>query len=359
MKYSLWLSGIPGIGPAKIRMLIEAFGSAREVYFAPEEQILSVKGLSDANRESVLACQREQDVDRAWWELNEKGISFTSMEYESYPSRLRDITNPPYCLFYRGSLPDDAEKNVAIVGARSRSAYGQGVARMLSQKLAEGGVGIISGLAMGIDADAHQGALDGAGKTYAVLGCGVDVCYPARNRFLYEQIPQHGCVLSEYPPGMQPISGYFPARNRIIAGLSDCVIVIEAREKSGSLITADCAMEQGKDVYALPGRITDPLSCGTNRLISQGAGIISDIDDFLKDWAIIHQGNLTSHNFHKNLLEKEEMLVYSELDFRPIGIGTLMERTSLKLTELLDVLTRLQEKGFVREIAPNYFTQVV
>jgi DNA processing protein len=359
MKYSLWLSGVPGIGPAKIRMLFDAFGSAREVYFAPEEQLLSVKGLSDANRESLLACRRESNVDRAWWELNEKGIRFTSMEYESYPRRLLDITNPPYCLFYRGNLPDGAGKNIAIVGARNRSAYGQGVARALSKKLAEGGIGIISGLAMGIDADAHQGALDGAGKTYAVLGCGVDVCYPARNRFLYEQIPQHGCVLSEYPPGMQPIAGYFPARNRIIAGLSDCVIVIEAREKSGSLITADCAMEQGKDVYALPGRITDPLSCGCNRLIAQGAGIISDIDDFLKDWTIIHSGNLTSHNFHKDLLEKDEMLVYSVLDFRPIGIGTLMERTSLSLTELLDVLMRLQEKGFIREIAPNFFTQVV
>jgi DNA processing protein len=359
MKYSLWLSIVPGIGTARIRELFSYFGSAREVYFATEEQLLAVKGLTDANRESLIEHRRNKDPDREWWQLSQKGISFTSMEWDSYPRRLLNITNPPYGLYYKGDLPREEEKTVAIVGARNRSAYGQGVARELAKSLAEGGVCVISGLAMGIDADAHQGALAGSGRTCAVLGNGVDVCYPARNRFLYEQIPQHGGLISEYPPDMQPLSGCFPARNRIISGLSDCVVVIEAREKSGSLITADYAMEQGKDVYALPGRITDALSGGCNRLIAQGAGIISNIDDFLKDWAIIRQGDSISFDFRKNLLEKEEMLVYSELDFRPVGIGTLLERTSLQLTELLDVLMRLQEKGFVRETTPNFFTQVV
>jgi DNA processing protein len=359
MKYSLWLSGIPGIGPAKIRMLLSVFGSARDVYFATEEQLSAVKGLTDANREGLVEHRRTNDPDREWWQLCRKGISFTSMEWDSYPGRLLHIANPPYGLYYKGGLPGEDEKTVAIVGARNRSAYGQGVARELAKRLAEGGVCVVSGLAMGIDADAHQGALDGSGRTYAVLGSGVEVCYPLRNRHLYEQLPQHGGLVSEYPPDMQPLAAFFPARNRIISGLSDCVVVIEAREKSGSLITADYAMEQGKDVYALPGRITDALSGGCNRLIAQGAGIISNVDDFLKDWAIIRQGKLSSFDFRKNLLEKEEMLVYSELDFRPVGIGTLMEKTSLQLTELLDVLMRLQEKGFVRETAPNFFTQVV
>jgi DNA processing protein len=359
MKYSRWLSEVPGVGPAKIRLLLSAFGSARDVYFAAEEQLSAVEGLTDANRESLIEHRRNNDPDREWWQLAQRGINFTSMEWDSYPRRLLNITNPPYGLYYKGSIPGEDEKTVAIVGARNRSAYGQGVARELAKSLAEGGVCVISGLAMGIDADAHQGALAGSGRTYAVLGNGVDVCYPARNRFLYDQLPQYGGLISEYPPDMQPLSGCFPARNRIISGLSDCVVVIEAREKSGSLITADYAMEQGKDVYALPGRITDALSGGCNRLIAQGAGIISNVDDFLKDWAIIRQGKLSSHDFRKNLLEKEEMLVYSELDFRPVGIGTLMERTSLPLTELLDVLMRLQEKGFVRETIPNFFTQVV
>ncbi len=153
----------------------------------------------------------------------------------------------------------------------------------LARALAQNRMDIISGMAMGIDADAHSGALEENGDTYAVLGCGVDVCYPKRNRYLYEKMQDRGGILSEYPPGTPPLPGYFPQRNRIIAGLADYVIVMEARKKSGSLITADYAMEQGKEVYALPGRVTDALSEGTNHLIQQGAGIFVSVEDFLQE----------------------------------------------------------------------------
>ncbi len=359
MKYALWLSNIPGIGSAKIHYLLSGFPSARDLYFATEQQLKEVPGIRDEDRERIIRSRDVWDLEKEMWSLNEKGIGFTCMESDDFPPKLFDISNPPYSLYYKGRLPGKDDKAVAIVGARGRSAYGRCVAQELSRTLAGAGVSVVSGLALGIDADAHEGAMEGGGATYAVLGNGVNICYPAKNRHLYDQIAQCGGVLSEYPPDEQPLPYRFPARNRLISALSDCVVVIEAREKSGSLITADHAMEQGKDVYALPGRITDPLSAGCNRLIRQGAGILYSVEDFLKEWEIIGQSRIPALELKKKLLEKEELLVYSELDFCPTGIGTLMERTSLRLVELLDILARLKQKGFIRETVPNFFERAV
>jgi len=218
---------------------------------------------------------------------------------------------------------------------------------------------IISGMAMGIDADAHSGALEENGDTYAVLGCGVDVCYPKRNRYLYEKMQDRGGILSEYPPGTPPLPGYFPQRNRIIAGLADYVIVMEARKKSGSLITADYAMEQGKEVYALPGRVTDALSEGTNHLIQQGAGIFVSVEDFLQELQLQPKNITTQIDFRKNLLEKDESLVYALLDFYPVGLGTLIEKSPYGLVEILPVLERLEQKGFIQETIPNYYIKTI
>ncbi len=248
-------------------------------------------------------------------------------------------------------------KSVAIVGARSRSEYGLQVARQLGETLARNGVAVISGLARGIDADAHIGALDGGGRTYAVLGCGVDICYPRSNRYLYDRILEHGGgILSEYPPGQTPLAGLFPQRNRIISGLSDCVVVVEARKKSGSLITADFAMEQGRDVYAVPGRVGETLSEGTNRLIYQGAGIYMGPEEFLSE---LHLGGkfTLDLNFSKKKLEKEESLVYSVLDLNPIGLGTILQKTSIPLEHLLEILASLVEKGYIWESVPNYYVR--
>jgi DNA processing protein len=192
-----------------------------------------------------------------------------------------------------------------------------------------------------------------------VLGCGPDVCYPRTNRYLYDKMTEHGGILSEYPPGTQPLPARFPQRNRIIAGLSDVVVVIEAREKSGSLITADYAMEQGKEVYALPGRITDDLSRGCNNLIAQGAGILTGVEEFLRELAPEADCGMVQMDFRKNLLEKDEMMVYTLLDFYPIGLGTMVEKSSLGLSELLEVLDRLERKGFARETIPNYYVRTI
>ena len=200
-----------------------------------------------------------------------------------YPARFEGLSNMPEELYVMGSLPDENAPAVAIVGARMCSRYGHNIAFTFGKKLAEHGVSVISGMALGIDGAAQEGALSGGGKTYAVLGCGVDVCYPRSNKMLYDRIPERGGILSEFPPGTQPLPYNFPLRNRLISALADVVIVVEARKKSGSLITVDYALEQGRSVYAVPGRVGDALSDGCNYLIAQGAGIAWSVEAIIEE----------------------------------------------------------------------------
>ena len=185
------------------------------------------------------------------------------------------------------------------------------------------------------------------------------ICYPPQNQYLYNRILDNGGVISEYKPGTRPRSVYFPLRNRIISGLCDALIVVEAKIKSGSLISADYAIEQGKDVYVVPGRITDELSAGCNKLISQGAHIISSMDELCEQLDVSTYNNYVQIDFRKNILEKDELLVYSLLDFRPIGISNLMDEINIELSKLLNILDNLKNKGFAREIVPNYFVKVL
>lgn len=358
-KYALWLFLVDGITSTRIHYLLKTFSCAQEIYSLSKEQLLKCEGVDEKLAEKMIESKKSWDLEYEAERLEERGIFFISEEEEEYPQRLLRIANAPYGIFYKGSLPDPAKKAVSIVGARGRSAYGKQVAEKIAKELALRNVNVISGLALGIDADAHKGALAAKGTTYGVLGCGVDICYPNQNQYLYDEILKNGGILSEYPPKISPKQYMFPARNRIIAGLCDCLIVIEAREKSGSLITADFAMEQGKDVFALPGRITDPLSAGTNRLIKQGAGVLYNIEDFLKEWDLFDASSALQMDFRKNVLEKDELLVYSLLDFCPVGIGTLCDKSSLPILTLFEILERLQQKGFVKEIIPNYFVQTV
>ena len=357
MKYAYWLANIPGIHAAKIELLYENAASAEEIYEFKWSSLKKIEGLTEEDAKNIYMSKKRWDLDEKWFSLMEQGIGFVSKEDSHFPEKLKYIPNAPYALYYVGNLPEEGRKSVAIVGARGRSAYGSEVAKRLGKVLSEHGVQVISGLAKGIDGDAHKGALEGSGDTFAVLGCGVDVCYPREHKYLYEKISGNGGIISEYPPGTQPVSWQFPARNRIISGLSDCVVVIEAKEKSGSLITADFAMEQGRDVYALPGRITDPLSKGCNKLIKQGAGIVESVEDFMADLDILTEMSYTQLDFRKNLLEKDERLVYSLTDFRPIGVATLMEKTEISISRLLEILEHLEELGLIRETFTNYYVR--
>lgn len=357
--YRYWFDNLKGVTPVKKRILFDFFGSAKCLYHASESVLSEIAGIGIEDIGAILESRKLWKLEDEWMKLQARGISFVTLEDEEYPAKLKQIVAPPYALYYIGQLPAAPRRSVAIVGARGRSAYGSQVARALAKALAQAGVDVISGMALGIDTDGHMGALDGNGKTYAVLGCGVDVCYPRSNRFLYEKIPRSGGIISEFIPGTQPLPALFPQRNRIISGLSDYVVVIEARLKSGSLITADYAMEQAREVYALPGRITDELSQGCNHLIQQGAGVIVSVEDFLKEMKLSDVSTDVQMDFRKNLLEKDESLVYSLFDFHPLGLGSLVEKSPYSLLEVLNILERLEQKGFVKETIPNFYVKTI
>lgn len=366
-KYEYWLAGILSIpGRKKIR-LKSLFPQEEEIYRLGEEQIRQISFLTEREKAGLIASQGILDwkleQEREYCIQNHIGlVLWTDIKY---PESLRNIYNPPYGLYYRGSFPENGERTVGVVGARKCSAYGRQIADSIGFHLAKAGVSVISGMAAGIDGAAHKGALKGltaspdgsAGKTYGVLGCGVDVCYPAKHRKLYEELISGGGVISEYPPHTKPVASQFPQRNRIISGLSEAVVVVEAGERSGSLITADFALEQGKDIYAVPGRVGDELSKGTNRLIRQGAGIFLSPQDFQKEMNIFADSIETSVSFQKLSLEKSQRLVYSCVDLTPRNLDELMTETGLTLGELMETLEALREKGCVSEVYKNYFVR--
>ncbi len=282
------------------------------------------------------------------------GIQYIQQNHAAYPQKLLCYKGMPKGLYVLGKLPDKTRKSVAIVGARRSSAYGNQIAKSFAKELAGAGVQIISGMAWGIDGKAHEGALEGGGDTYAVLGCGVDICYPSGHRKIYEAMIQRGGILSEQPPGMPPIAGHFPARNRIISGLSDLVLVVEAKERSGSLITADLALEQGKDVFAVPGRIGDEMSKGCLNLIKQGAGLADSPLVLLEALGIKRN---VSEKSVKIVLEKNEDIVYSWIRLQPVSLEELVKKTGFGSREVLFALVGLELKGCIREMQKNQYVR--
>lgn len=359
MKYQYWLSNIPGVGCKTIHRLLGQAGSAEEIYFLKKEQLERLAGLSDRQVLAITERKMDWDLEEKYAELGENGTTFLSYEMDSYPEQLRNIVDAPYSLYVKGKLPDFSKKRVAIVGARMCSDYGKTMAERIAEKLACCGAEVISGMARGIDAYGHIGALKAGGDTFAVLGCGVNVCYPRTNQKLYESILAQGGIISEYPPDTEPIAQLFPARNRIISALSDVVVVVEAKERSGSLITVDFALEQGKDIYAVPGRSTDVLSQGCNNLIRQGAGILNSVEDFAKDLELCMKVDAVQENFNKLLLEKDESLVYACLSLRPKSMEDLLKKTGFPMPQLADILQRLIQKDFITESFKNYYIRKI
>ncbi len=288
-------------------------------------------------------------------EERKQNVRYVHRTEEEYPDRLKVHRGMPKGLYVIGRLPDPKRPAVAIVGARRSSVYGNEIARRFARELARAGVQIISGMAWGIDGKAHEGALEAGGDTFAVFGCGVDICYPSGHQALYEKLVERGGVLSEYPPGTPPRPGHFPMRNRLISGLSDLVLVVEAKEKSGSLITADLALEQGKDVYAVPGRLNDALSRGCLSLIRQGAGLADSPRVLLEALGIAEEKDEKQRNKEQSkiLLAKEENIVYSWIRLQPVSLEELIEKTGFSPGKLLPILVGLQLKGCIREIQKN------
>lgn len=358
-KFEYWFAGISAISGKKKIHLRTIASCAEEIYRMKARQTAAFSWMTERERASLAQSQEssEAELEVQYEYCMEQNIQLVLWQDEKYPRRLRQIYNPPYGLYYRGELPREERRAAAVVGARNCSLYGKNMAESIGFHLAGQGVSLISGMAVGIDGASHRGALRAGGNTYAVLGCGIDVCYPASHRKLYESLVEHGGVLSEYPPHTQPLSMFFPQRNRVISGLSDVVIVVEAKEKSGSLITADFALEQGKEIYAVPGRVDDVMSRGTNRLIHQGAGIFLSVEDFQKEMNIF--SNFAEFPVKKNKLslEKTERLVYSCLDLSPKNLDELMTETELSLQELMKNLESLREKGCILELYKNYYSR--
>ncbi len=264
-----------------------------------------------------------------------------------YPERLRNIPDPPRTLYVRGSLPPDDMPTVAIIGARSASDYGLQVARSFGRALAMQGIGIISGMAAGIDSAGQWGAVDAEAKTYAVFGCGLNVCYPARNYLLYDKILEcGGGAISELPLDAPPIGKQFASRNRIIAGLADAVLVLEAREKSGTFITVGDALDQGKQIFALPGRITDGLSKGCNQLIRQGADILTSPEDVLEYLHLTYHKEQQMLEKDTSMLNPKQQKVYAALDVEAMHLDQLIGKLAMSVQELSSVLLELEILGF-------------
>ncbi len=286
-----------------------------------------------------------------------EGIRYIRKEDKDFPARLKELTDCPKGIYVRGVLPDPEKKTVAIVGARMCSAYGRATASYFARVLAANDVQIISGLALGIDGAAHEGALLAKGATFGVLAGGVDVCYPRGNISIYEQMRQRGGIISESPCGCPPLPGLFPKRNRIISILADLVLVVEARQKSGSLITADFAAEQGRDLYAVPGRLEDELSKGCNELIFQGAGIAISPERLLE---IMGKQQKKSDNNKKdvqNVLAREENMVYSCLSLQPESLEELCRKTKMSIAAVSEAVMLLQLRGLVKEIGRNRYVK--
>ena len=282
-KYAYFLCSTYTIGGVRAERLLARFGSPRAVYEAETEEWRECVGNSAA--EALERQKKSGEWEREYGQLSEQQIHFLLREEKGFPGKLAEIPDPPYGIFYRGKLPDENEPAVAVIGARECSEYGRYVAEELGQYLGRAGIQVISGMARGIDGISQQAALSAGGTSYGVLGCGVDICYPAQNRRLYEELLEKGGLFSTYAPGTKPLPQYFPPRNRIVSGLSDALIVIEARQKSGTLITVDMALEQGRDVYVVPGRLTDRLSDGCNHLLTQGAGVFLSPESFAEDFS--------------------------------------------------------------------------
>ena len=289
-------------------------------------------------------------------EKPEEKILRISSKSAEYPEKLNNYPKMPEILFVKGRLPDRKKPSIAIVGARACSTYGRIQAFRYAKVLSSAGVQIISGMAYGIDAEAHKGALEGGTATYAVLAGGVDICYPAGNKALYERILREGGgIISEQLPGMRARNYFFPARNRIISGLADMVLIVEAREKSGSLITAQWALDQGKTVYAIPGPVNEELSIGCHKLIYDGAGIAYSPEILLRELGMNYENKVKSDSKNDLGLASDLKLVYSCLDLRPKSTDFLIQKTGLPPRQIGSLLLELKLSGLIREIGRHYY----
>jgi len=353
--YWIGFSLIRGVGPAKFSLLKERFGDLKRAWFASASELRAC-GLDPSTVKKIVSQRPLISPEREIEKLEREGVRALTWDDPEYPSRLREIHDPPPVLYVKGELLPEDETSITVVGSRKCTSYGKEAARRIVRELVESGFTIVSGLALGIDAIAHRAALEAGGRTLAVLGCGLDIVYPKENRRLAGEIAESGALLSEYPLGTKPKPEHFPRRNRIMSGISLGVLVVEAKERSGALITAEFALEQNREVFAIPGSIFSPSSRGTNRLIKEGAKLVQSAEDVLEE--------LNPHIIPKRLSAKpslpasedeREGRILSLLSEGPLHIDELCRRSGIPAGDMAGLLTLLEMKGAIREMGNKIY----
>ena len=386
LKYWVWLAECRGVSNQARLALLRHFGSPEDVFYADTGEILLTEGIT-REQAKALEDHKLDKTDKILADCQRLGLRILTIQDAEYPGRLQNIYDPPCLLYVKGRLPAiDEEAAVAVVGTRDCTPYGIACAEKLGYGLASGGAVVVSGLAKGIDAAASRGALRAGGITVGVVGNGLDVHYPYESRYLYEDIAAAGALLSEYPPGTEPAGNHFPARNRIISGLSLATLVVEAPERSGALITAETALEQGRDVFAVPGPIDAPASVGCNRLIRDGAGLVSDAWDILREYAgrfpeklkqdeareqpavLGYQARQKSEpkpvppslDLNKSSLTDDQLaLLRAMSDEEPALVDDLIEQTGIPTRRVLSALTLLEMEHMVTQHSGKRYTRAV
>ncbi len=355
LRYWIALSMLPEIGPVGARRLLSVFGSPEKIFVAGLDDLLKIEGIGINRAKNIKTFSSWQDIEKQMRIAEQKGINVISLDNPSYPEMLREIDDAPVVLYLKGEVQPHDKYAIAVVGSRKLTHYGASIAENISEELASMGFTIISGMARGIDSLSHKGALKVGGRTIAVLGSGIDIPYPPENKTLLDKVVHSGCVMSEFPPGTPPEKENFPRRNRLISGLSLGVLVIEASADSGALITARYAMEQGREVFAVPGNVTSSHSSGTNDLIKKGAILARNAEDIVEELAPVLKGFIRSRDKVKIEVTDEEKNLCSLLSGEPKQIDDISRECGLPASKVLGILLGLELKGAVRQIIGKRF----
>jgi DNA processing protein len=355
IKYSIALSMLPEVGPVKARKLLSIFGTPERVFNSPVDDLITVGGFSISRVKNIKEFSLWTDVEKQIETLEKTGIKAVSCVEPSYPEMLREIDDAPVVIYIKGEFQPQDIYAIAIVGSRKPTYYGVSVAEKMSEELASMGFTIVSGMARGIDALSHRGALRAGGRTIAVFGSGLDVPYPPENKTLMDHIMRSGCLISEFPPGTPPNKENFPRRNRLISGLSLGVIVVEATADSGSLITAGYALEQNREVFAVPGNVTVSTAQGTNGLIRKGAILARNADDIIGELAPVLKGFIKSKDRKKIEVTEEEKNLCNFLSGEPKQIDNISRESGLPASKVLGILLGLELKGAVKQTTGKRF----
>ncbi|HRA48556.1 MAG TPA: DNA-processing protein DprA [Thermomicrobiales bacterium] len=353
-KYWIGFQQTKRIGPVRLQRLLEHFTTIDAAWHAPVADLRSV--LDETSLDRFVAVRREFDGDAEIERIDRLGISISTLDSATYPALLREIPNPPSVLYYKGTLVAEDARSVGIVGSRNCTPYGRQMAQTISRDLAAAEITVISGLALGIDGQAHRGALEGGGRTIAVLGSGVDQIYPGSHRELAERIAESGAIVSDYPPGTKPDARNFPPRNRIIAGMTRGTVVIEAPIRSGALITVEFALDYGRDVMCVPGHANSDASAGTLRAIRDGARMVTSARDILEDlgMATVMTGESMQQSFP---MTDDERHLYKYVRWEPMHIDEIAVSAGIPAHICSGLLVLLELKGAVRDAGGQHFVR--